>query len=255
MIWRSATNDSLILGNVVTADSATYQVVVSNATDAVTSSNAVLVVLTVPPPVILTQPQSQTVVTNATVTFSVTASNATYYQWQSNSVDLPNATNDSLTLGNVVMADSATYQVIVGNAGDSLVSSGAVLLVLPTTPPVITAQPQSQNAVTNTTVTLSVTASNAVTYQWQTNLVDLPEATNASLVLSNVVVANSGNYQVIVGNSYGSVTSSIAALLVGYPASFTQQPCRPASVFPLELPSLYASAGHPARPLRNINGF
>ena len=83
-----ATNDSLILSNVVTADSATYPVVVSNATDSVASSNAVLLVLTILPPVILTQPQSQTVVTNTTVTFSVTASMPCPYQWLSNTVDL-----------------------------------------------------------------------------------------------------------------------------------------------------------------------
>ena len=217
-----ATNDSLILSNVVTADSATYQVVVSGASQSVTSSNAVLVVLTAPLPVIITQPQSQTVLIDTTVTFSVIASNAASYQWQSNTFDLPGATNASLTLSNVGVADSATYRVVISNASGSLTSSNAVLLVLSVPLPVIVTQPQSQLALTNTTVMLSVTASNAAAYQWQFNLADIAGATDSSFVLSNVVPGDSGNYQVVVSNVSGSVTSSVATLLVGYPVIFTQ---------------------------------
>jgi hypothetical protein len=86
------------------------------------------------PPVILVQPQSQTVLTNVTVTFSVTASNATTYQWQSNLVAITAQTNDSLTLSNVVTSDSATYRVVVSNDTDSVISSNAVLLVLTNLP-------------------------------------------------------------------------------------------------------------------------
>jgi hypothetical protein len=86
-----------------------------------------------PPPVIIKQPQSQSVLTNITVTFSVTVSNATSYQWQSNMVDLAGQTNDSLTLDNVVVSDSATYRVVVSNATDSVISSNAVLTVMTST--------------------------------------------------------------------------------------------------------------------------
>ncbi len=85
------------------------------------------------PPVILDQPQSQTVLTNTTVIFSVTASNENSFQWQSNMVAISGQTNDSLTLSNVVTSDSATYRVVVGNATDSVVSSNAVLTVTTST--------------------------------------------------------------------------------------------------------------------------
>jgi hypothetical protein len=85
------------------------------------------------PPVIINQPESQTVLTNVTVTLSVTASNATSYQWESNMVDLAGQTNDSLTLNNVVVSDSATYRVVVSNATDSVISSNAVLTVTTST--------------------------------------------------------------------------------------------------------------------------
>jgi len=80
-------------------------------------------------PVIIEQPQSQTVLTNVTVIFSVTASNATSYQWESNMVEITGQTNDSLTLSNVVTSDAATYRVVVGNGTNSVISSNAVLIV------------------------------------------------------------------------------------------------------------------------------
>ena len=185
------------------------------------------VVIVLPPPtlpVISAQPQSQTAIVNSTVSFFVISTNAATYQWQSNNVDLLGATNSSLTLSNVVVEDSATYRVIVGNIVGAIPSSNAVLQVLTVPFPVITMQPQSQTVLTNTTVTFSVTASNAVFYQWQSNLVDLAGETNALLVLSNAVAGDSGSYQVVVSNVSGAITSSVAVLLVGYPVSITQQP-------------------------------
>jgi len=176
------------------------------------------------PPIILTQPQSQSVLTNTTVTFSVTASNATSYQWQNNFVNLPGQTNDSLTLTNVTLDDSGAYQVVVGNAVGPVTSSNAVLVVKTISAPVITAQPESQVVLTNTSVTFSVTASNGLSYQWLSNSITLPGQTGATLTLNDVVIGESGSYQVIVGNPSGSAASSVAVLLVGYPASFVQQP-------------------------------
>ncbi len=175
-------------------------------------------------PVIITQPQSQTVATHSTVTFFVVSSNVTTYQWQTNMVDLPGATNSSLTLSNVVVEDSATYRVIVGNIVGTIPSSNAVLQVLTLLPPVITLQPQSQTVITNSTVSFSVAVSDMAAFQWQSNTVNIFGATNASLSLSNVVIGNSGDYRVVITNASGSVTSSVAALLVGYPVSITKQP-------------------------------
>jgi plastocyanin len=184
----------------------------------------VIVLAPPPPPVISVQPQSQSVITNSTVSFFVMSTNATAYQWQSNMVDLPGATNSLLTLDNVAVGDSGTYRVIVGNNEGSTTSSNAVLSVLIVLPPAITAQPQGQMAVTNSTVSFSVTATSAEYYQWQFNSVDLPGETNDFLTLSNVVIGDSGGYQVLITNVSGSATSSVAQLLVGYPVSFSQQP-------------------------------
>jgi hypothetical protein len=182
------------------------------------------IVIPPPPPSITTQPLSQTVLTNSTVMFTVVATNALYYQWQSNTVAIDGATNSTLELDNVATNFSATYNVVVSNATDSIVSSNAILLVLTAFPPVITNQPAGANALTNSTVTFSVGASNAVAFQWLSNSVDIDGATNSSFTLSNVDITDSATYQVVVSNSDASVLSSNAVLLVGFPAAITSQP-------------------------------
>ena len=75
------------------------------------------------------------------VTLSVTAvgSLPMAYRWQRNGVDLPGATNTTLTFLNAQPADSGSYQVWISNAVGSICSRAATLSVL--APPVITVQP------------------------------------------------------------------------------------------------------------------
>jgi len=51
-------------------------------------------------------------------------------------------------------------------------------------------------------------------YQWETNGSILPGATNSSLVLTNLSLLASGNYTVIVSNTYGAATSAPVMLSV-----------------------------------------
>ena len=62
------------------------------------------------------------------------------------------------------------------------------------------------------TVSFTVGATNATTFQWTKDGNPLPGATNATLTLVNVQPVNIGDYRVVVGNAAGSVTSSVAAL-------------------------------------------
>jgi hypothetical protein len=58
-------------------------------------------------------------------------------------------------------------------------------------------------------------------YQWQLDGANLTAATNATVVLSSIVSSNAGNYDVVITNAYGSVTSVTATLSVlGVPVSF-----------------------------------
>ncbi len=84
------------------------------------------------PPVIATQPASQTVNLGTNVTFSVTATGGTpylWYQWRQNG-NIIGGNSPSLTLSNVGRAQNGTYSVIVTNIGGSTVSGTATLKVL-----------------------------------------------------------------------------------------------------------------------------
>lgn len=86
----------------------------------------------------------------------------------------------------------------------------------------IVSQPQSQTVPQGSSATFSVGADglSPLHYQWYFNGVNQlssasnPTATNATLVLTNLQLNQSGSYSVVVTNSIGSVTSSPAILSV-----------------------------------------
>lgn len=84
-------------------------------------------------PQIDVQPQSQTVATGDSVTFTVVASSSSplTYQWRFNGGNLSGATMDSLTLTGVQWLDSGNYSVVVRDSMAPVTSSNAVLTVIP----------------------------------------------------------------------------------------------------------------------------
>ncbi|MDB6110662.1 MAG: Conserved repeat domain protein, partial [Pedosphaera sp.] len=127
-----ATNALLNLTNVQPVDAGAYSVVIANAAGSVTSSNATLSVLTFPPS-IATQPQNRTITAGTNVSFSVFASGTgpLSYQWQKNGSALGGATASVLSLTNVQAANAGTYSVAITNLYGSVVSSNAILTVIP----------------------------------------------------------------------------------------------------------------------------
>ncbi len=84
------------------------------------------------------------------------------------------------------------------------------------TPPVISGQPTNQTLAlgSNATFTVTATGTTPFNYQWLFAGTNLPGATAASLLLTNVQQSQAGNYQVIVSNIVASVTSTVASLRV-----------------------------------------
>ena len=78
----------------------------------------------------------------------------------------------------------------------------------------INSQPVNVTALQGTTASFTVTASGATGYQWQKNGVDIALATAATLTLSNVQSSDATNYQVIIYNPAGNLTSNAATLTV-----------------------------------------
>ncbi len=105
------------------------------------------------------------------------------------------------TSGNVYVADT---------------SNDTIRLAVSPAAPAITTQPQSQTTTAGSNVMFSVAATGAPapTYQWDFDGAPISGATSSSLSLTSVQSSNAGNYTVIVTNSAGSVTSSVAMLTV-----------------------------------------
>jgi hypothetical protein len=84
------------------------------------------------PPVILAQPQSQTVPVGSSCTFTVVVSSVTLctYQWKFNGTNLSGATRSALQLFNVDASSAGTYRALINNSDGPTLSSNAILTVL-----------------------------------------------------------------------------------------------------------------------------
>ncbi len=82
--------------------------------------------------------------------------------------------------------------------------------------PVITAQPANISALPGAIVSLNVAATGwqPLAYQWWRDGSPFGNATNASLLFTNVQASNSATYFVVITNAYGSITSTPAVLAV-----------------------------------------
>ena len=80
--------------------------------------------------------------------------------------------------------------------------------------PYIIVQPRSQVGYWGKSVMFTVTAGGSapLSYQWRKTSVPIGGATGSSLVLTNLQLADTGNYSVVISNSVSSVTSSNAYL-------------------------------------------
>lgn len=167
-------------------------------------------------PFLLTPPKDQQVITTQTATFQVVAvgKQPLRFQWQHDGVNIGAATNATLVIRNVTVADGGAYTVTVLNAFGS--TSATAILTAVETPPFITSQPQDQTTICGETATFQVTANGSapLRYQWQFEGTPLAGATKAKLTLASVSGEQAGFYQVVVTNAFGSVTSAPARLTI-----------------------------------------
>jgi hypothetical protein len=128
------------------------------------------------------------------------------------------ASGGTITAGGVWTSPNTagTYTITATSADESSVSNSTTVTV---SKPVITTQPVSQSLCGSATLSLSVAADYATSYQWNFNGIQITSATAASYSTSS---ATSGNYTVVVTNLAGTVTSSPATVEVG--SAITTEP-------------------------------
>src|SRR6266446_1300014 len=124
------------------------------------------------------------------------------------------SSNASLTGCGTIFGSIINHGTIATNCG-----GGSV-------PPSITMQPVSLTVTRGNNATFSVTATGdpPLSYQWRFGGNNLSGATSTSYAVTGAQAANAGNYDVVVSNNSGSVTSAVATLTVRIPPSVTQQP-------------------------------
>lgn len=227
-----ATDQTYTLHNVQLADAGTYAVFATDGLGGVTSSNAILTV-GIPPAIISQQPSSPAdsvptlVVTQGqAATFSVVASGTPLnYFWKTqNGGFIRGATNASLTITNTSLANQGYYFCQVSNFLGNVTSEPVLLTVL--APPGILAQPAGQSVCLNSNFTVSVVANGTgpLAYEWFKDTNALTSFQGNQVTVTNAQLSDAGSYFVIITNSFGSITSSVAWVSLGYAPVITQQP-------------------------------
>src|SRR5262249_17364784 len=132
----------------------------------------------------------------------------------------------------VQYSDAGAYSVLVSNSFGSLMSSNAVLTVVPPTPPAFLTSPSNQYVPVGNTFSLASPATGAPppAYQWYFNGNPLSDdahytgAATANLQIFNAQTTDTGNYYAIATNIAGAATSSVATVTVLMPPAITKQP-------------------------------
>ena len=212
-----------VTGGGVSVDSATMTVAVSSSLLA---------------PTLTSQPSSQTCEESEPATFAVSAISATGYQWRKNGTPINGATASSLTLSSTTLASAGSYDCLVSNAHGTTASSVAKLTVNPGRAPTILVQPNAWHYrdVDESEIVLEpfhaynfmmcyAAGSGNLSFQWRRNGVPISDKQDVRLYDRDTFVSkvwyatDSGVYDCVVSNAFGSVVSDSVVAVVNYDAS------------------------------------
>jgi hypothetical protein len=132
--FADLSNGPLLILGAGAGHDGTYRVRATNASGNALST-AWTVTVAASAPRFVTQPQSTTATAGEPLTLSATVSGTGLrYQWLKNGLSIPGATNATLTIASTTEADAGSYQLLVGNATDSVTSSPAVVTIVSNDP-------------------------------------------------------------------------------------------------------------------------
>jgi hypothetical protein len=169
------------------------------------------------PAVVVADPAATTNYAGRTTTFAVTADGTTplSYQWYKGSTPIPDATNDTLQFSCAYADNGASYKVVVTNMYGSATSAAANLTV--TTDLIVLSNPASITRNVGSKAAFIAVADGALpfSYQWSKGSTTIIGATNQTLWLANVQLADdTTTYSVMVKNPWNNSNTPPATLSV-----------------------------------------
>lgn len=207
---------------VATAGRNTAQVKFQNQAHAV-EMDAFSVVDMSAAPEIVTQPASLSTIAAGTAAFIVgtTGTAPMAYQWYFQDAALDGQTAKTLFLNQVVPTNAGDYYVVITNTFGVVTSAVCKLTVNALQDATILYQPYGDTVPLGDRYNFSVVAAGTppLQYQWLYNDDMIPNATNSSLVVTNVQATDAGTYAVVVANKKSVVRSLPAVLAVTAVAS------------------------------------
>lgn len=134
-----------------------------------------------------------------------------FFQWRKDGADLPGATGRFLRLDGAP-SDVGDYTVVITNAYGAVTSEVARVSFAPA----IIRQPTGADIPDGGGFCFFAIAESCVPveFQWQQNGLNVPGGTNVDLCIIPTTPVTAGDYRVIARNSFGSVTSQVARLVV-----------------------------------------
>ena len=213
--WESSTNPSFSSPTTIANTSTTYTsgvlttstyyraVVKSGVCNEQASASTLVTVIN--PPVITSQPISATRCVGTSVTFSVTATGATGYQWRKNGVDIPSATSSSFTISSVSLADADNYDVVISNSCVPTTTSNSVTLTVNPLPTASISAGGVLEFCSGGNVLL--TGNGGTSYQWKKDNVN-------TATTNTLLVSTSGKYNVVATDGNGCVSDTSSPVYV-----------------------------------------
>jgi hypothetical protein len=167
-------------------------------------------------PGITSQPQSQSVCAGQNTTFTVAASGTATYQWKKDGNILPAATSATLNITGATANDAGNYTCDISDACSGSTITSAVAALTVTGNVAITQQPSATNPspVCGSGTTLTIAATDATSYQWRKDGVDIQGATGTTIAFATTNLSTSGVYDCIVGGCSANLTSNTITIAV-----------------------------------------
>ena len=164
----------------------------------------------VAPPSITRSPADRSVFEGESIAIDVAAGGASPlgFQWRFNGISLPEATNSFLSFSYVLIEDAGSYDCIVSNPGGSSVTAAARLSVVAAPRMIIPLTSLTNRTGSNAVFSAVVRGSAPLSYQWRLNGSTLPGETNATISRNGILIADDGEYDVLVSNPFATLLSS-----------------------------------------------